>query len=243
MAPLSPPARPGGRQREVEIRPVLDGIFDVLETGCPWRPLPKDLPPRSTCHAYFQLWRWEGTVERLHHHFYQHRREQAGREASPTAAIVDRQSIRSAPKGGTFRDPVGYDGGTNVKGVTYHSVVDTLGLWLNVAVHPADRQDRDGADRDGAAAVLNKKTRSLFPFIKVVFADGGSQGPVAAEQVRQTGTWTLEIVQRPIRPKALSSFPSDGVSRGRCRGSHAAGAWYAMTSHTCRPRLRSFAWR
>lgn len=100
VAPLIPPARHGGRQREVDVRQVLNGILYVLETGCPWRHLPKDLPPRSTCHAYFQLWMWDGTLERLHHDLYGRTREQAGREASPTAAIVDSQSVRAAPKGG-----------------------------------------------------------------------------------------------------------------------------------------------
>lgn len=100
VAPLIPPSRSGGRQREVDVRQVLNGILYVLETGCPWRHLPKDLPPRSTCHASFQLWTWDGTLERLHHHLYERAREQAGREASPTAAIVDSQSVRAAPKGG-----------------------------------------------------------------------------------------------------------------------------------------------
>lgn len=100
---LIPPARSGGRRRSVDVRQVLNGILYGLETGCQWRHLPKDLPPRSTSHAYLQLWIWEGTWERIHHTLYQRTREHEGREASPTAAIVDSQSVRAAQKGGAAR--------------------------------------------------------------------------------------------------------------------------------------------
>jgi transposase len=98
--PLIPPAKRGGRPRTVVVREVLDGIFYVLATGCQWRALPKDLPPRSTVHEYLQLWAWDGTLARLHHALYVQARERAGKEASPTAAIIDSQSVRSAEKGG-----------------------------------------------------------------------------------------------------------------------------------------------
>src|SRR5919206_4680994 len=100
IAPLIPPARRGGRQRRADLRAVLNGILYVLETGCQWRHLPKDLPPRSTCHDYLQLWAWDGTLEQIHYHLYQRTREHEGREASPSAAIIDSQSVRSASKGG-----------------------------------------------------------------------------------------------------------------------------------------------
>jgi transposase len=98
--PLIPPARRGGRQRTVDLREVLNGLFYILATGCQWRALPKDLPPRSTVHGYLRLWEWDGTLARLHHALYVQAREQAGREASPTAAILDSQSVKSAEKGG-----------------------------------------------------------------------------------------------------------------------------------------------
>jgi transposase len=98
--PLIPPAKRGGRRRTVEVRAVLNGIFYILATGCQWRALPKDLPPRSTVHGYLQLWEWDGTLARLHHALYVQARERAGREASPSAAILDSQSVRSAEKGG-----------------------------------------------------------------------------------------------------------------------------------------------
>jgi transposase len=96
---MIPPARRGGRPRDVNVREVLNAIFYVLSTGCQWNALPKDLPPKSTAHYYFMLWDWDGTLERIHHWLYVAAREQAGREASPTAAIIDSQSARAAQKG------------------------------------------------------------------------------------------------------------------------------------------------
>jgi transposase len=99
VAPLIRPAKRGGRRRTVDIREVLNGIFYVLSTGCQWRALPKDLPPRSTVHEYLQLWDWDGTLIRLHHALFVQTRELAGKEASPSVAIIDSQSVKSAEKG------------------------------------------------------------------------------------------------------------------------------------------------
>ena len=95
---LIPPAKRGGRKREVDARDVVDGIMYVLSTGCQWRYIPKDLPPRSTVYRYFCLWGYDGTLDRIHYALYEKCREQAGREASPTAAIIDSQSVKSAEK-------------------------------------------------------------------------------------------------------------------------------------------------
>jgi transposase len=100
VVPLIPPPKRGGGKRTVNIREVLNGIFYVLWTGCQWKALPKDLPPKSTVHWYFMLWDWDGTLERLHQLLYVAVREQEGREASPTAAIIDSQSAKAAQKGG-----------------------------------------------------------------------------------------------------------------------------------------------
>ena len=99
IEPMIPPAKRGGRRREVNVREVLNAIFYVLSTGCQWQALPKDLPPKSTAHHYFGLWDWDGTLERIHHALYVGTRERAGREASPTAAIIDSQSGKAAQKG------------------------------------------------------------------------------------------------------------------------------------------------
>ena len=99
IAPFIPPARRGGRRRSVNVREVVNAIFYVLSTGCQWKALPKDLPPKSTAHFYFMLWDWDGTLERIHEALYVAVREAAGREASPTAAIIDSQSAKAAQKG------------------------------------------------------------------------------------------------------------------------------------------------
>lgn len=100
ICPLIPPARSGGNKRTVNVREVVNGLMYLLGTGCQWRAIPKDLPPRSTVHDYFDRWSHDGTVERMHHTLYIACREQDGREASPTAAIIDSQSVKSAEKGG-----------------------------------------------------------------------------------------------------------------------------------------------
>ena len=102
-SPLIGAAKRGGRKRTVDVREVLNAIFYILWTGCQWRALPKDLPPKSTVHDYLELWNWDGTLERIHHALYVAVREKEGREASPTAAIIDSQSAKGALKGGFAR--------------------------------------------------------------------------------------------------------------------------------------------
>ena len=102
---LIPPAKHGGRKRKVDVREVVNGIMYVLSTGCQWRYVPKDLPPKSTLYDYFDLWTYDGTLETIHHALYVRCREQIGREASPTAAIIDSQSVKSAEKGGLASTP------------------------------------------------------------------------------------------------------------------------------------------
>ena len=99
IEPAIPPAKRGGRRREVNVREVLNAICYVLSTGCQWQALPKDLPPKSTAHSYFMMWEWDGTLERIHHALYVETREREGREASPTVAIIDSQSAKAAQKG------------------------------------------------------------------------------------------------------------------------------------------------
>lgn len=100
IEPLIPPGRRGGGKRRVDMREVVNGLTYVLSTGCQWRAIPKDLPPRSTVYDYFDVWTWDRTLHRIHHTLYVTYREQAAGEASPTAAIIDSQSVKSAEKGG-----------------------------------------------------------------------------------------------------------------------------------------------
>ena len=100
IAPLIPPSRRGGRKREVNVRNLVDGLMYVLSTGCQWRSIPKDLPPKSTVFRYFCEWNRDGTLDRIHHALYVNCRERLDHEASPTGCIVDSQSVKSAEKGG-----------------------------------------------------------------------------------------------------------------------------------------------
>ena len=101
IAPLIPRAKRGGNKRTIDVRAVLDGVMYILSTGCQWAALPKDLPPRSTVNDYLRRWDEDRTLDRIHHALYVLCREQAGREASPTAAIIDSQSVKGAEKGGS----------------------------------------------------------------------------------------------------------------------------------------------
>lgn len=100
VAPMIPPGKRGGNKRTVDVREVVNGLMYVLSTGCQWRAIPKDLPPRSTVHDYFDQWDYDGTLNRMHHALYVKCRDLAERDASPTAAIIDSQSVKSAEKGG-----------------------------------------------------------------------------------------------------------------------------------------------
>src|SRR6202051_398838 len=100
VEPLIPPGKTGGGKRTVGMREGVNGLMYILSTGCQWRAIPKDLPPKSSVYDYFDLWTYDGTLERIHYALYEQCRERAQREASPTAAIIDSQSVKSAEKGG-----------------------------------------------------------------------------------------------------------------------------------------------
>ena len=150
IAPFLPAPRRLGRSREVDLRDVVDAILYIARTGCQWRFLPKDFPPSSTVQRYFYRWRDDGTLEGINHALVMQAREMAGREASPTAGIIDspagssscaRQSVKTTESGG----PRGYDAGKKIKGRKRHILTDTLGFLIGLLVHTADIQDRDGA--------------------------------------------------------------------------------------------------
>ena len=144
VSPLIPPAKRGGGKRTVDLRAVMNGIMYVLSTGCQWRYIPTDLPPRSTVNGYLQRLPSDGTLEKLHYALYQECRGQVDRDASLTACVIDSQSVKSAEKGGSCIDPNGYDAGKKIKGKKRHILVDTQGLLMHTVVHVANIQDHDG---------------------------------------------------------------------------------------------------
>ena len=200
VEPLIPPGK--GNMRRVNVREVMNGVMYILSTGCQWRAIPKDLPPRSTLFDYLDLWSYDGTLDRIHHALYVECREKGEREASPTAAIIDSQSVKSAEKGGPRIDPHGYDAGKKIKGKKRHILVDTLGLLLHAIIHPADIHDRDGG------ILLLSTLFGMYPFLKKLFADGGYQGAVFQKALATIlPDLEIEIVRRSHQAKGFVVLP------------------------------------
>ena len=218
IAPLIPPAKRGGRKRNVDVRDAVNGLMYILSTGCQWRAIPKDLPPRSTLFGYFELWDYDGTLDRIHHSLYVKCREAIGREASPTACVIDSQSVKGAEKGGpaSIRRATMRVRRSKVK--KRHILAGTVSLLLHAIVHPANIQDRDGG-----VLVLGTLFGS-FPFLKKLFADDGYQGP-AFDHARKKILPHLEteIVKRCDTAVGFEAIPRRWVVErtfawlGRCR--------------------------
>jgi putative transposase len=163
LEPLIPPAKPGGRPRTTNIRNLLDGLFYLVRTGCQWRhlPPPPAFPPWRTVYGYMRAFLRDGVWESMRHQFVVMLREGAGREASPTAAIIDTQSVKTTESGG----PRGWDAAKRLKGRKRQVAVDTDGLLLGVLVHAADIQDAD------SLGDLLKRIKPFYNWLRAVFAD------------------------------------------------------------------------
>ena len=186
LAPLMPSAAGIGRPRTSDLRAVVNGIFYVLWTGCPWRALPKGFPPRSTVQGYFYRWRDDGTWHCINRTLVRRAREAVGRKAAPSACIIDSQSAKTTESGG----PRGFDAAKKVKGRKRHIVTDTEGSLLEVLVHTANVQDNH------AAVPLLRSLGRQFPRLRYVFADRVYRGQKLLDALADMGKWTINIITR-----------------------------------------------
>jgi transposase len=196
-----------------------------MRAGCPWRLLPNDLPPWETIYRWFAVWRDDGRFERMNHALVMADRERVGRDASPSAAIIDSQSVKTTEAGG----PRGYDAGKKVNGRKRHALVDTDGRGLVIEPHPASIQDRDGG------GPLLQASRRIFPFIQRVFADSGYAG----EKVAKATLIAVEIVRKNPGQVGFAVNPRAGSSSGSLRGSGAIGGWQRTSKPPSAPHAPS----
>ena len=194
---LPQPSRVGskGRPQKWPPREIANALLYLLRSGCQWRMLPHDLPPWQTVYYHFRQWRLSGLWQKINRLLREQVRQAAGREATPSAAIVDAQSVKTTLVKGVR----GFDAGKKVNGRKRHVVVDTLGLLLLVLVTPGDVQDKPG----GKQLLTKLRQRLALPRLQRLWADGGYGGQPFADWVKATFGWIWQVVKRN---KAVKGF-------------------------------------
>lgn len=194
---LVPPAKSGGRPREVDMWAVLNAIFYVLCEGCRWRALPGDFPAWQTVYTYFRNWCRDGTWVRIHDRLREWVRVDQDREASPSEAIIDSQSVKSAAM---VSKEVGFDGGKLLKGRKRFLTVDTLGLVLRVLVTAANM-----GERAGGKLVLKrvKRMNKAMSRLHTIWVDGGFDGEPFMQWVMNVCRCIVQVVLRPEQTKGF----------------------------------------
>jgi putative transposase len=189
------------RKRKHKLRNIFNGIFYLLKTGCQWRMLPKEFAPWNTVYFYYSKWKNNGIIEEMNEVLRNMVRIKAGRNESPTAAIIDSRSVKTTRTGGECR---GVDGGKKTKGRKQHIVTDTLGLLLVVVVHAANIHDSK------AAQDIIGRLRGRFDRLSKIFADGGYRGELV-DNVKRIFGWVIDIVLRTDHEKKFVVLPKRWV--------------------------------
>jgi putative transposase len=186
IEPLMPARSRRGRPRQISLRVIMNAILYIAASGCQWRALPKDFPPYSTVQYYFYKWRGSGLWCAINGTLVRRMRERQQRKPTPSAGIIDSQSVKTTESGG----PRGFDMAKRIKGRKRHIVTDTEGSLLAVQVHPANLQDNHGA------VPLLRIIGRMFPKLRHIFADRVYRGPKLLDAIADLGKWTIEIVTR-----------------------------------------------